>query len=134
MNTDRIDQVIASIKGEIEHTKTLGFNMDVFCYTTNDMEDDMTGRGCGTVACIAGHAFHLSNTRRKAANTAKKRLPGYEFTDAAADWLELDETRASALFYAKGAGKDMSYIKPEEAIAVLENLKATGEVDWSQVE
>ena len=141
MNIERIDQVISSIKGEIEQTKTLGFNMDYFISQSNEQYClDRSNRGCGTVACIAGHAYALKHQEMPIAivSDVYDKSPGeyWSIPAIAREWLELDENTANDLFYARLHDESSGHIflgevEPAEAIQVLEHLKATGEVDWS---
>lgn len=147
-NNENIDKVIASIKGEIEATKIIGFNMAEFI---DGYESDQSERGCGTTACIAGHAAMLSADFKFSTEDSEADVSG-EFLDAmlgsegrskgaslidafvktGAKFLGLHSRAASSLFYPKiDGGERLDEITSEEAIEVLENLKKTGKVDWS---
>lgn len=125
MNIEHIDQVIASIKGEIELTKKVGFNMLQYFMQRPDL--DQTHRHCGTVACIAGHA-QLLQEAMTGRNGERSRHLGMKF-------LGLDGGEADDLFYGYSGGMQLPLerITSEQAIEVLEHLKTTGEVDWSVV-
>lgn len=131
MNIDRIDQVIASIKGEIDRTKDAGFNMTHWVSKAGDFADtnDKSNRGCGTVACIAGHAYMLSDKRRTvqtfSINNDRRDI---DVAGIAARWLGIDSYIAYHLFHSPRHRRDE--ITLEQAIKVLEGLKATGQVDW----
>lgn len=139
MNIERIDQVIASIRGEIKQTETLGFNMNFFLTTADEPEEesdapDLSGRGCGTIACIAGHAYALRHAD-KSPEHLKSELGAFDqwsIQGQAEAWLDLEHEQAQTLFYGRG-GPDLEHIQPEQAILVLETLKRTGTVDWSIV-
>lgn len=143
MNIERIDQVISSIKGEIEKTKALGFNMDYFMSQSDEQYClDRSNRGCGTVACIAGHAYALKHREMPITPVSGiyNRSPDeyWSIPAIAREWLELDGETAHDLFHARlpiGVFRStkLQDIQPEQAIQVLEHLKATGEVDWSIV-
>lgn len=124
----RIDQIIASIKGEIELTKNVGFNMRDFFGNTYSKDDDKSGRNCGTIACIAGHAHLLAD------GTDYLQSPNTSWM-VAKEFLDLTGTKANDLFYGhcRNGNVDLNEVKPEHAIEVLEELKKTGDVNWSVV-
>ena len=87
------------------------------------------GTWCGTACCIGGHTL-LANGMN-ASEVGPEDIPYL-----AKQLLRIDDNQALELFQPsdiKGATDD--YIKieypKERAIAVLRNLIATGEVDWS---
>lgn len=130
MNPDRIDRVIASIKGEITRTKNIGFQMADFLQSNEILDQDMSGRNCGTVACIAGHAFVLSGGGK----VHDSRL---DIVDRAQRYLDLSNEETNLLFYGNYVNRmghsnqvRLSDVTPEQAIAVLEHFKTTGKVDW----
>lgn len=129
VNVPNIDRVIASIKGEVPETASLGFNMHSYVYPTCGVLVDRSGRDCAWVGCIAGHAFMLSS--------------GFDLEEAmgedcdyveevAMDFLGLDPGNAPTLFYDLPAGIALSEITQETAISVLERLKETGQVRWPE--
>lgn len=122
-NADAIDRTIDSIRGEIEATKDVGFNMMDFVWETSNPEHDKSGRHCGTVACIAGHASFASGAGRSDARTSAYGI-GREF-------LEITDAQASKLFVWLPHGLSLSDVTPEQAIRTLEHLRDTGEVDWT---
>lgn len=128
-NRDAINQVIASIRGEVARTKRIGFNMDNFFSDTGGSLDN-SGRGCGTVACIAGHAFVLQGG--KVDDTIYRAT----LVKGAAEFLGVTDDAAEDLFYGyvKARGQlDLSEVTPLQAISVLETLRDTGIVDWVPV-
>ena len=94
-----------------------GFNMGSFNFP------------CGSPSCIAGHAcaigYNLASYRWIHQNVA--------WTTAAAMWLEIDIETAEALFLGKEAPADIQSLTPSDAIAVINHLIETGEVDWNIV-
>jgi hypothetical protein len=129
VNKDNIDLTINSIKGEIEATKNLGFNMDVF-HGFSQYSSDKSGRYCETVACIAGHAYNSIFGEPITAGLESTIVNVFNLVKE----LGISEKQSYELFYGEiGDSKviDIKSIRPEHAIAVLENLKETGEVDWS---
>lgn len=127
-NKRNINRVIASIKGEIKATEKLGFNMGGYIESA---VEDMTGRHCGTVACIAGHA-HVLKTRADFEDMGKYQSDwgGSEVEENAMEYLGIDSSKAPSLFYGYGSGGSMDDITPEQAIRTLERLRDTGEVSW----
>lgn len=119
-NAEHINQVIASIKGEIGNT---GFNMGDFI---TDDEPDLSGRSCGTVACIAGHAYILATKNEPRSGFLKS----YEVETEAIVFLGLEDVDSDDLFYGHGSTAPLSKITPEQAIRTLEHLRDTGEVSW----
>jgi hypothetical protein len=93
---------------------------------------------CGTVGCIAGYAAVIA--------LAEDGVGANQLvSDVAEDWLGLDHTRAKALFTPNCYSElfeatstlvranyvpEYRAVKPRHAVAVLEHLLATGEVDW----
>lgn len=77
---------------------------------------------CGTSHCIAGWARCLLAPRSRRTDSA-----------VAQDLLGLSSDEAHDLFYCGGADdNDPAWLsKPSQAVAVLDHLIATGEVDWS---
>lgn len=125
-NKRNINRVIASIKGEIKATEQIGFNMEDF---VTDTSGDRSGRHCGTVACIAGHA-HILKTKEdpKTCFFAAGRI-----VESGKEYLKLSYEDAEELFYANALqedGQSLDDITPEQAIRTLEHLRDTGEVDW----
>lgn len=132
-NAENINKVIASIKGEIEATKKLGFNMS---YPIQNDRMDRSGRGCGTIACIAGHAY--VNTLDVKRGTIVKLAYTFEWGKlfkVAQDELGLTYEEREKLFFAVDPDSeeelaDLDEITPEQAIRTLEHLRDTGEVSW----
>jgi hypothetical protein len=97
---------------------------------------------CNTAFCIAGWV----NALDAASLNKKARIDDLLFSNDtfAADWLGLDEDRAHSLFYMEdgymkdGVGSTSDFdelpgeIRKRAAIAVLEYLRDTGEVDWDR--
>lgn len=126
MNIDNINKLI-------NHLKKIGpQNFDMGDWLrgypnkkkASEVMIDMESKGgCGTVACIAGHAAILC----AAESDYDDNLEEYELIeDIARDWLDLDWEDANTLFY-----RTDPRIKPSDAIPVLESLRDTGVVDWS---
>lgn len=92
---------------------------------------------CNTAFCIAGWVNALKSVRVN----SKMKIEDLLFSndEYAADWLGIDEDQAHALFYMEESAIDtMEFdelpdnIRKRAAIAVLEHLRDTGEVDWDR--
>lgn len=106
----------------------LGFNMGVFkskaeTDTGYPCHIDLTGRGCGTVACIAGWAESLWAHEGKplALYHGSQHFFGMEGRD--------DDH--ALLLMPEGWARSPEQYTPARAVAVLRHLAATGEVDWT---
>lgn len=138
MNVDRINQVIASIKGEIARTEKLGFNMNFFLKKAEDEESvDLTGRSCGIIACIAGHAYAVLRDNESPEDIDPANSTEYwDIPHVAQLWLDISPEDADLLFYAQGEHGHVGSvilledITPALAIRTLEHLRDTGKVDW----
>lgn len=128
MNVENILKVADAIENhEIEW---LGFNMAGFCKPSSDLDPDRSGHGCGTVACIAGWGAAVAGIPRNDLEA------DFDAEDVASKFMGLRMDQADDLFYAKSHPLFSKYttwtkISQGEAVAVLRNLAATGEVDWS---
>ena len=123
---------MSNIQKLIDHLKSctdLGFNMN-YLHATDAPPflsiDDHSGHNCGTVACLAGHIYHMC-----------PELEGGEW-DAPAEWLGLSSLDAYRLFFGiipdrPEEGVPLTDITLEQALIVLEHLKATGEVRWDLI-
>lgn len=78
--------------------------------------------GCGTSACIAGHAVILEAAENGAVYDMDLTDPEY----GAINWLGLNSGQAAILFY-----RCDPEVKPLDAVVVLEHLRDSGVVDWS---
>lgn len=129
MNIENILKVADAI--EKHEVPGLGFNMGEVVCEADGFNPDFSGAGCGTVACIAGWAIALES----GAEDGDQALNTYMDTGAgiasAADWLGLPFSKSDRLFFARGADASLRDIKPEQAVAVLRHLAATGKVDWT---
>lgn len=105
----------------------LGFNMNCGIETTDDnwrgTVEDLTGRGCGTVACVAGWTAIVCGT-----TSVKSRMWWENIAVHARRKLGLTSDQGSELFEPNGY-EDMG-ITPEHAVRCLRNLAITGKVDW----
>lgn len=118
MNRENILAVADAI--EKQSIPGLGFNMDALV-DPSDGSDDRFGKGCGTVACIAGWAYCL-----QAGRTGGDGPVHVGILHPASHWLDLDWDLSLILFRSGGD------ILPSQAVSVLRHLAETGEVDWDR--
>lgn len=88
----------------------------------NQME---TTGGCGTTACIAGHAAIIG--------FALGEIGGFNYgtvADNARDWLGLDDDQADKLFLPESRTGGTRQATIPKVLSVLKNLRDTGRVDW----
>ena len=113
MNVDNIRTTIESLRASTTYDQT-------------EYNDD-----CGTPACIAGHAVIDAGLILKTNLGYCYDVEGvvYDIEEAAATWLGFGGQRVADLFSIYPLGEKT--VTKEDAIAVLENLIETGEVDWS---
>lgn len=116
---------ILLVADAIEHHKlpSIGFNMSCLMMEHGHYPD-LSGRGCGTVACIAGHAVILSSPDT---NWSKAFLNDIE--DAAQKYLDIREDQAFDLFFADN-GPDLTDITLEMAVRTLRHFAETGVIKW----
>jgi hypothetical protein len=102
----------------------LGFNMGGFVGRVTDTFPDLSGRSCGTAACIAGWtvAVHRNGA------IPEQNQPDIDYETDAGVFLGLRDTDTEALFFPAGFTNDIH--TPEMAIRCLRNLAITGKVDW----
>lgn len=128
-NADNIALVIQSILGEISHTaeEDIGFNMATYGGYADASLGDKMRRGCGSVACIAGHAYLLANPFgiRKMIDTDAD-----EIEQVAANFLGIDGDDIPHLFYDLPGLQSLDSVTAEQAIDTLSRLAATGVVEW----
>lgn len=127
-NAGNIALVIRSIIGEIaDENEHIGFSMGTYVSGTTEQVADMSGRGCGTVACIAGHAYLLA--RHFNVEKAMNEDPD-DIENIAAEYLGIDAENAAYLFYDLPEGIDLNKVTSADAINTLNHLAKTGQVEW----
>ena len=92
-----------------------------------DMSIWGTYESCNTAVCIGGWAVRLFNLKQPPLRGLFVKLIAGE--KLVADHLGLTEDQADALFYPPNY-KD-HYYPLQQAVAVLDHLIETGEVDWT---
>lgn len=126
MNKEKLLQVADAIEAsELLH---FGFNMKVFKDSTAIGILDNSGRGCGTVGCIAGWTIATFQ-----ADHWKSGDPDI-FAFRAQEELNLTDRQAHDLFFV-GPAQENPYhpgwdATPAQAAMVIRHLAKTGEVDW----
>ena len=118
----------------IDHLKTqthCGFNMGVYVTHPHEPLHDHSPNHCGTTACLAGHIYHIVHNM----DLTDEDTMGLEseMFNVGKHFLDLSGYQAGNLFLGLNSPTDLEDITLEQAIKVLEHLKATGEVDWSIV-
>ena len=125
LNTENIDRLIGTLKAlQMPDTKSdIGFNMAMFyspvgIKTRTGTLQDMSGKNCKHIACLAGWCFIL----RFGIVPSKHLCPTY-ILDSAAVFLGLTNTQSWALLYQNDASTTV-----KNAVEVLEELKTTRRV------
>jgi hypothetical protein len=118
-NETNIRKVIAMIENEACY-----FNMKHW-NNPDDEESKYPTNVCGTPSCIGGWAESIKRFEDKIV-TDEEFLPEGEICK----WLGLNRDDGDDLFYPDVV--DWSRITREEAIAHLEHVIATGEVNWKK--
>lgn len=136
VNKKNVLKVADAIENATLVKRGIGFNMAYFAETPTAKYPDHID-GCGTICCIAGHAFALKHPRMSA---RKIRNIEADIHGEAQVWLGLNHNQTSELFYHvpedPGPSWDFetrrSSITPQEAVRTLRRLAETGRVDWSE--
>lgn len=128
-NADNVALVIQSIMGEAEFKahEEIGFNMGSYVAITDASLEDKSRRGCGTIACIAGHAYLLATSDDP---EAAMEMDADELESVAADYLGLTQDEAAHLFYDLPMGHALSDITVDQAVDTLKRLSETGIIEW----
>jgi hypothetical protein len=115
-NIENINKVIDAIR----HQKELGVFFDMGSFITKT-------HVCGTAACIGGFAAICAK------GSVQDILNGPSYIDdIGAEFLDIDEATVMDLFYP--SANPYGYMATaDNAIAVLEHLRDTGEADWSRI-
>ena len=107
--------------------KKLGFYMGSYfekdITRKNSWVPDYAGNRCGAVACLAGHAVLLSNC---VIDDDDEDV--FPYFPVAMRWLGLDSAQACYLFYGDWRSEEMDSCTPDQAIAQLNHMLATGDV------
>lgn len=116
-NTKNINRVIRAIRAE----KIAKFNLMYWWAGPDGWSATRDTPACDTAACIGGFAEAL----------LRKGRPG-GFGLGADGFLGLDYNQGTELFYPdERVVPDYRAVTKEQAIAVLEHLRDTGEVNWN---
>lgn len=110
--------------------RNVGFNMGPIYLNSGRVYSDQSGHECGTVACIAGHAYlEAGHTRAQ----LKRALDaGDSVWDAARDFLGLTPHQAQLLFAPPLAAREVGLenIPQSAAVETLRRAARTHEIDW----
>lgn len=123
---DRADRLraLADIIERHELTKRdIGFNMGPYWRRSHSGDEDQTGKGCGTVACIAGWAAAFDGA-------ATVHTDSSSIAFRAKNILGLSENESTRLFGAYGCRVDLHSISVPLAVAVIRDFADTGEINW----
>lgn len=90
-------------------------------HTNLDVEPTELLHNCETAGCIGGWTQALFETEADHQTASAAR---------ASKFLGLPEHEGETLFYVYGCAKDMDDVTQAHAVAVLDILLETGEVDW----
>ena len=115
MNRENIKKLI----GALEESKT--YDQARWCHT------------CGSPACIAGHAAALAGATDMGNGRCAVDGRTVFIDDTAIGWTGLDNRQSADLFSPIPFG-NLSEATKADAIATLEHLLETGEVDWEAAE
>lgn len=124
-NEANIRKVIEMIKNEAYY-----FNMSDWCLNEIEVaryDARYPDNICGTPACIGGWAQAI----RKQEQIESGEVRTVDFGTDADDWLGLTEDETEALFYPE-TDAEWKDITREQAIAHLEHIIETGEVNWKK--
>lgn len=133
MNREMILRVADAIEAAAkpDAKPSIGFNMESFVNeAASEFEPDQTGHQCGTTACIAGWAMHLSGDDL----SRVEYLTSNGCIRRGAAILGLDFDDADDLFTVCDDSLSLEEITPSQAVSVLRHLAETGDVDWSIAE
>jgi hypothetical protein len=120
---------VQKVRDHIANLPPEHFRMDWWVATLSERgynhkppsREQLINHTCGTCACIGGWTMALLGKTED--------LLGPE--DDAGKLLGLSASQADKLFYPHGTGKSYSEYTIPDAVAVLDHLLATGEVNWS---
>lgn len=119
-NETNIRKVIDHIKIEDNY-----FNMADWNIEDPDEQSVYPKNVCGTPSCIGGWAESINRFEDKIPQSVEIR------DDKVGDWLGLEYSQAVDLFYPCVPG-GMGIITREQAVAHLEHIIVTGEVNWKK--
>ena len=129
-NIQRVRDLIASQPPEALKMDSWFSDENHFSYVYSDDEDAgliglrVPEHNCGTAACIGGWA--VTQMARDLGVTVIPTVTGVGST--AAEYLGLDPTQSDRLFHPS----NLSERTQAEALATLDHLIATGEVQWGR--
>lgn len=134
----KLHYVADMIEAQALVEKNIGFNMGTYRsdLDSDSDEQDMTGKGCGTIACIAGWTMLLEKGADYNTETVIQRGQNQwdvksSFHVDAANILGITEGESDDLFLGNAAYCSLDDITVEHAVAVIRDFADNGEVRWN---
>jgi hypothetical protein len=128
MNKERLLK-LADILGQDEHVQSLGIGFDITKYFgTGDCEHE-----CGTVACIAGHAYIMQLQEDGICNEEIRRAMYRDeghIPEKAQEYLGLTDEQSFDLFLGYISKEHLGGITSRKAATVIRRFVETGKVEW----
>jgi hypothetical protein len=128
MNKERL-LILADILGQNSHVQSLGIGFDITKY----FGTGGCNHECGTVACIAGHAYIMHLQEKGLCNEeirrAMRRDEGY-IPERAQKYLGLTDEQSFGLFLGYISRDYLEGITPKKAATVIRRFVKTGKVEW----
>lgn len=145
MNVENLRALSTALRAGTYKDHVPDFNMNYMILNQNDPDVRGLGNinhGCGTCACIAGLACimfdqeHVHRDGDVVAWFGGDQAEGRDvhLLSTAEEALGLGHLQATQLFYPDIGTFAWHRITPDEAADVIDNLIATGKVDWSAVD
>jgi hypothetical protein len=121
---NRIEQTLVTTRPKV------GFNMEPL-FSTDYNYEDLSGHSCGTVACIAGHAYLEAGHTLKQLTAASKRNDRTVW-NVAKEFLGLSEVEADELFLPKPNDSSVNrrHIPLADAVASLRVSAGAKRIQW----
>lgn len=107
------------------------FDLTMYAYVLGTLPLGQEIHTCGTTMCMAGFAVAIADpkaNRHKYTCYSKYRENSYH--RVAAEWLEIDEATADALFSPDDGDVSYGDVTREIAADVIDHLAQTGDVVW----
>lgn len=125
VNVENINKVIQQLRNEKAFFDMK--NWDNFEHNSTTVYPENI---CGTPSCIGGWAEAIVRYENKVDDHA------WLSSTKIGEWLGIEDYQIAPLFFPEGEAADVWGVyeaTKEDAIAVLENLIETGEVDWIKI-
>lgn len=131
MNVENLDRLIAAIEAAPPEQFNMNSYLQGVILEGEDREAllSMAAPPCGSACCFAGWAWFLTPTHQRRWGTSAK-LPDYR--GVGQEFLGLNKVDADELFMPGCVY--WTDITKAKGLSVLRKLRATGVVDWSEVD